>query len=45
MLRRLIRAGAGLLALFCAMSPAFADYPERPVTILVGFPHRRQEAF
>jgi tripartite-type tricarboxylate transporter receptor subunit TctC len=38
MLRRLIRAGAGLLALFCAMSPAFADYPERPVTILVGFP-------
>ena len=38
MLRRLIRAGAGLLALFCAMSPVFADYPERPVTILVGFP-------
>jgi tripartite-type tricarboxylate transporter receptor subunit TctC len=38
MLRRLICAGAGLLALLCAMSPAFADYPERPVTIVVGFP-------
>jgi tripartite-type tricarboxylate transporter receptor subunit TctC len=38
MLRRLICAGAGLLALFCAMRPAVADYPERPVTILVGFP-------
>jgi tripartite-type tricarboxylate transporter receptor subunit TctC len=38
MLRRLFCAGAGLLALFCAMGPAFADYPERPVTIVVGFP-------
>jgi tripartite-type tricarboxylate transporter receptor subunit TctC len=38
MLRRLICAGAGLLALLCATSPALADYPERPVTILVGFP-------
>ncbi len=38
MLRKLICAGAGLLALFCAMGPACADYPERPVTILVGFP-------
>ncbi len=38
MLRRLICAGAGLLALFCALGPARADYPERPVTIVVGFP-------
>jgi tripartite-type tricarboxylate transporter receptor subunit TctC len=38
MLRKLICAGAGLLALICALSPAHADYPERPVTIVVGFP-------
>jgi tripartite-type tricarboxylate transporter receptor subunit TctC len=38
MLRRLICAGAGLLALCCAVAPARADYPERPVTIVVGFP-------
>src|ERR1700733_13347121 len=38
MLRKLICAGAGLLALFGAMTPACADYPERPVTIVVGFP-------
>jgi tripartite-type tricarboxylate transporter receptor subunit TctC len=38
MLRRLICAGAGLLALLCALGPARADYPERPVTIVVGFP-------
>jgi tripartite-type tricarboxylate transporter receptor subunit TctC len=38
MLRRLICAGAGLLALLGAMGPARADYPERPVTIVVGFP-------
>jgi tripartite-type tricarboxylate transporter receptor subunit TctC len=29
---------AGLLALLCALGPARADYPERPVTIVVGFP-------
>jgi len=38
MLRSLICAGAGLLALLCALGPAHADYPERPVTIVVGFP-------
>jgi tripartite-type tricarboxylate transporter receptor subunit TctC len=42
MLRRLSCAGAGLLALLCtlicATGPARADYPERPVTIVVGFP-------
>ncbi|HZC55215.1 MAG TPA: tripartite tricarboxylate transporter substrate binding protein [Xanthobacteraceae bacterium] len=38
MLRRLICSGAGLLALLCAMGPARADYPERPVTLVVGFP-------
>jgi tripartite-type tricarboxylate transporter receptor subunit TctC len=38
MLRRLICAGAGLLALLCALGPARADYPERSVTIVVGFP-------
>ena len=42
MLRRLIRAGVGLFALLAvvlgATSPARADYPERPVTIVVGFP-------
>ena len=38
MLRRLACVGAGLLALLCALSPARADYPERPVTIVVGFP-------
>ncbi|HEX3503241.1 MAG TPA: tripartite tricarboxylate transporter substrate binding protein [Xanthobacteraceae bacterium] len=40
--RRLICAGAGLLAFLCAFmcapGPARADYPERPVTIVVGFP-------
>ena len=38
MARRLICAMAGLLALLCALGPARADYPERPVTIVVGFP-------
>ncbi len=38
MLRKLICASAGLLALLCALGPARADYPERPVTIIVGFP-------
>jgi tripartite-type tricarboxylate transporter receptor subunit TctC len=42
MLRRLICTGAGLLALLgaaiCSLGPARADYPERPVTIVVGFP-------
>lgn len=42
MLRRLICAGAGLLAFLCVqictLGPARADYPERPVTIVVGFP-------
>jgi tripartite-type tricarboxylate transporter receptor subunit TctC len=42
MLRKLICAGAALLALGSAMlgglGPARADYPERPVTIVVGFP-------
>jgi len=42
MLRKLICAGAGLLALVSALlgelGPACADYPERPVTIVVGFP-------
>jgi tripartite-type tricarboxylate transporter receptor subunit TctC len=38
MLRGLICAAAGLLALLCALGPARADYPERPVTIVVGFP-------
>jgi tripartite-type tricarboxylate transporter receptor subunit TctC len=38
MLRRLTCAGVGLLALLCALGPARADYPERPVTIVVGFP-------
>jgi tripartite-type tricarboxylate transporter receptor subunit TctC len=38
MLRGLICAGAGLLALLCALSPARADYPDRSVTIVVGFP-------
>ena len=42
MLRKLISASAGLLALVSALlgvlGPARADYPERPVTIVVGFP-------
>jgi tripartite-type tricarboxylate transporter receptor subunit TctC len=39
MLRRLICAGAGLLALLCVTALAgAADYPERPITIVVGFP-------
>ena len=42
MARRLICAiagfMAGLLALLGALGPARADYPERPVTIVVGFP-------
>ena len=40
--KRLICAGAALLALVSALlgalGPARADYPERPVTIVVGFP-------
>jgi tripartite-type tricarboxylate transporter receptor subunit TctC len=39
MLGRLIRAGAALLALICAPAAALAaDYPERPVSVVVGFP-------
>jgi tripartite-type tricarboxylate transporter receptor subunit TctC len=42
MLRRLACAGVALLALsgalICTVGPARADYPERPVTIVVGFP-------
>jgi tripartite-type tricarboxylate transporter receptor subunit TctC len=38
MLRKMICAAAGLLALLGAMGPARADYPDRPVTIVVGFP-------
>lgn len=39
MLRRMIGAGAGLLALVCAMVVAGAgDYPSRSVTLVVGFP-------
>jgi len=39
MLKTIIRAGAGLLALICAASVAgAAGYPDRPVTIVVGFP-------
>src|ERR1700736_6552153 len=39
MLKRLIRAPAATLALLCATPIAgAADYPERPVTIVVGFP-------
>ena len=39
MLRRLICAAAAMLALLCATAIAgAADYPERPVTIVVGFP-------
>jgi tripartite-type tricarboxylate transporter receptor subunit TctC len=39
MLKTLIRAGAAVLALLAAMTAAgAADYPERPVTIVVGFP-------
>jgi len=37
--RRLICAGAAWLALICAPAGALAaDYPERPVTVVVGFP-------
>jgi tripartite-type tricarboxylate transporter receptor subunit TctC len=39
MLRRLICAAAAMLAMLCAAAIAdAADYPERPVTIVVGFP-------
>src|SRR6202795_4344053 len=39
MLKRLICATAATLALLCATAIAgAADYPERPVTIVVGFP-------
>ena len=39
MLKRLICAAIGTLALLCATAIAgAADYPERPVTIVVGFP-------
>src|SRR5580704_12341091 len=39
MLKRMAAALAGLLALLCATAIAgAADYPERPVTIVVGFP-------
>jgi tripartite-type tricarboxylate transporter receptor subunit TctC len=39
MLKTIIRAGAGLLALICAATVAgAAGYPDRPVTIVVGFP-------
>jgi tripartite-type tricarboxylate transporter receptor subunit TctC len=38
--RRIIAAAAGLLSLLCACATGAraADYPERPVTIVVGFP-------
>jgi tripartite-type tricarboxylate transporter receptor subunit TctC len=38
MLKRLICAAAATLALLSATAIAAADYPERPVTIVVGFP-------
>src|SRR3984957_4657703 len=39
MLKRLICAAAATLAFLCATAIAgAADYPERPVTIVVGFP-------
>jgi len=39
MLRRAICAGAAVLALLCATAVAgAADYPARPVTLVVGFP-------
>jgi tripartite-type tricarboxylate transporter receptor subunit TctC len=39
MLRKLLAAGLGMVALVCtAVSAAAADYPTRPVTIVVGFP-------
>ena len=39
MVRKILAAGFGLVALFGAMAVAFAaDYPERPITIVVGFP-------
>src|ERR1700731_448117 len=39
MLKGLICAAAATLALLCAIAIAgAADYPERPVTIVVGFP-------
>jgi tripartite-type tricarboxylate transporter receptor subunit TctC len=39
MFRRMIAAGVGLLALACTMAfAAAADYPIRPVTLVVGFP-------
>jgi tripartite-type tricarboxylate transporter receptor subunit TctC len=39
MLRKLLIAGLGLLALVCTPAMAVAaDYPVRPVTIVVGFP-------
>ncbi len=39
MLRKLLATGFGLLALVCTtVMAAAADYPTRPVTIVVGFP-------
>jgi tripartite-type tricarboxylate transporter receptor subunit TctC len=39
MLRKLLVAGLGLLALVCTSAvAAAADFPSRPVTIVVGFP-------
>ncbi len=39
MLKRIIAAAAGLLTLLAAMAVAgAADYPQRPVTLVVGFP-------
>src|ERR1700728_1593715 len=38
MFKRLICAAAATLALLSATAIAAADYPERPVTIVVGFP-------
>jgi tripartite-type tricarboxylate transporter receptor subunit TctC len=39
MVRKILAAGFGLFALFGAMAvAAAADYPDRPITIVVGFP-------
>jgi tripartite-type tricarboxylate transporter receptor subunit TctC len=39
MLRRITSAGAAALVLVCLMAPVHgADYPARPVTLVVGFP-------
>ncbi|MGG2329524.1 tripartite tricarboxylate transporter substrate binding protein, partial [Salmonella enterica] len=37
MLKRLVSALAGLAGLVAASLPAAADYPERPITMIVPF--------